>query len=119
MNRIGLREKQGREFHFLTRSKKPYEWTNIVPKGVPESQGLLKEEAPFPEMSAKLPGVPLEEDEEDFQVVTKEPAPDFKTLAAAALESAGIDTRDCLHAMQDAVEGAGEGLAGSAPATSD
>ncbi len=51
----------------------------------PEFQGLLEEEAPFPEMSAELLGVPLKEDEEDFQVVTKEPSPDFKTLAVAAL----------------------------------
>ncbi len=50
---------------------------------------MLEEEALFPEMRAELPGVPLKEDEEDFQVVTKEPALDFKTLAAAALENAG------------------------------
>jgi hypothetical protein len=87
-----------------------------VPEDDPEFQGLLEEEASFPEMSAKLPGVPLKEDEEDFQVVTKEPAPDFKTFAAAALDNAGINTRDCLRTGQDAAEGAGRGLPGSAPA---
>jgi hypothetical protein len=66
-------------------------------------------------MCAKLPGVPLEEDEEDFQVVTNEPAPYFETLAAAVLENAGIDTRDCLCDAQDAAEAAGGGLPGSAP----
>jgi hypothetical protein len=59
VNRIGLREKQRREFYFLNRSKEPYEWTNMVPKDDPEFQGLLEEELLFPEMSAKLPGVPL------------------------------------------------------------
>ncbi len=52
----------------------------MVPEDDPEFQGLLEEEALFPEMSAKLPGVPLEEDEKDFQVVTNEPAPDIKLL---------------------------------------
>ena len=105
VNRIGQQEKQGGEFHFLNLSKEPYEWTDTVQEGDPEFQGLLEEEVPFQEMSSELPGVPLKEDEEDFQVVTKEPAPDFKTLAAAALENAGINTREHLHAAQDAAEG--------------
>jgi hypothetical protein len=116
VNKIGLQEKQGREFCFLKRWKEPYEWTNTVPEDDPEFQGLLEEEAPFPEMSAVLPGVPLKEVEEGFQVVAKEPAPDFETLAVAALENAGIDMRDCLHAAQDSAEGAGGGLPGLAPA---
>ncbi len=82
MNRIGLRKKQGRKFHFPSQSKEPYEWTDTTPEDDPEFQGLLEEEAPFLEMSAKLPGVPLEleEDEKDFKVVTDEPVPDFKLL---------------------------------------
>jgi hypothetical protein len=62
VNRIGQQEKQGGEFHFLNLSKEPYEWTDTVQEGDPEFQGLLEEEAPFPEMSAELPGVPLKED---------------------------------------------------------
>jgi hypothetical protein len=70
----------------------------------------------IPEMSAKLPGMPLEEDEEDFQVVTNKPAPDFEILAAAALENVGIDTRDCQRTTRDTTETAGGGLPGSASA---
>jgi hypothetical protein len=96
VNRIGKSERQGREFRFLNRSKESYRWTNSVPEDDPEFQGLLEEEAPFPELSAQLPGVPLECDEEDevFEVVTDKPEPDFDNLAAAALDNAGIDTGD-------------------------
>jgi hypothetical protein len=76
----------------------------------------LEEETPVPEVSTNLPGVPLKDDEEDFEVVTDEPAPDFETLAAAALENTGIHTRDCLRAAQDAAEAAGSGLPRPAPA---
>ena len=88
-----MREKHGQTFQFLNRSKEPYEWTDIIPEDDLEFQGLLEEEAPFPDVSAELPGVILEEEEEgDYQVVTNEPHPAFKTLAAAALDNAGIDT---------------------------
>ena len=43
--------------------KEPYEWTDSVPEDDPNFQGLLEDdEAPFPDISAELPGVPLEED---------------------------------------------------------
>ena len=101
VNTIGLREKQGRTFRFNDRLKEPYEWTDFVPEDDPNFQGLLKDdEAPFPDISAELPGVPLEEEESDFQVVTDKPEPDFKDLAAAALDNAGIDTADRLGAAR-------------------
>ena len=53
--------------------------------------------APYPDIPAKLPGVMLEEDMYDYQVVTDEPVPDFGKLAAAALANAGIDQKECLH----------------------
>ena len=59
VNRIGESKRQGREFCFLNRSKEPYSWTDSVPEDDPEFQGLLEEEAPFPELNAQLPGVPL------------------------------------------------------------
>jgi len=64
VNTIGSREKQGRTFRFTDRLKEPSEWTNFVPEPEddPDFQGLLEEdEAPFPDISAELPGVPLEE----------------------------------------------------------
>ena len=104
VNRIGKSERQGREFCFLNRSKEPYSWTDLVPEDDPEFQGLLEEEAPFPELSAQLPGVPLECDKDDevFEVVTDKPEPDFDNLAAAALDNAGIDTGDRLGAARAA-----------------
>jgi hypothetical protein len=49
VNKIGLSERQGREFRFPNRSGAPYEWTDSVPEDDPEFQGLLKEEALFHE----------------------------------------------------------------------
>jgi len=106
VNRIGKSERQGREFRFLNRSKEPFSWTDSVPEDDPKFQGLLKEEAPFPDISAQLPGVPLEcdEDDEAFAVVTNEPEPDFVDLAAAALDNANIDTGDRLRAARAAAD---------------
>ncbi len=80
MNAIGFQEKQGQMFCFVNRSKKPYKWTDCIPEDDPEFQGLLEdEEAPFPDISAELPGVLLEEDISDFQVVTDKPKPYFES----------------------------------------
>jgi hypothetical protein len=38
--------------------------------------------------------VPIEEEEEDFQVITNEPGPDSEDLAVVALENAGTNTKD-------------------------
>ena len=67
VNTIGSWEKQGRMFRFPDRSKEPYEWMDFVPKDALKYQGLLEDdEAPFPDISAELPGVPLEDEEYDF-----------------------------------------------------
>jgi hypothetical protein len=100
VNAIGERKGQGCTFCFLDRHKEPYEWTDSVPEDDPEFQGLLddKEEAAYPEISAKLPGVELEEEERDFTPVTDEPEADFCKLAGAALHNAGINADDCIRA---------------------
>jgi hypothetical protein len=102
VDHIGLREKQGREFWFVDRSKERYKWTNTVPEDDPEFQGLLEVEAPFPDASVEIPGVVLEEEEDDGQVVTDKPKVPFEALAAAALENAGIDKADCICAARAA-----------------
>jgi hypothetical protein len=99
VNTIGAQEGQGREFWFLNRRKEPYEWSNEVPEDDPKFQGLLDkndEMAVFPDISAELPGVELEENKRDFQMVTEEPEPDFPKLAEAALHNAGIDVADAI-----------------------
>ena len=107
VNTIGSREKQGCTFRFTDRLKEPYEWTDFIPEDDPDFQGLLEDdEAPFPDISAELPGVPLEEEESDFQVVTDKPKPDFEDLVAAALDNAGINTADRLRAARVAAEAA-------------
>jgi hypothetical protein len=65
VNAIGAWEGQGRAFRFLNWSWDPYEWTDEVPEDNPDFQGLLdnkEEEAIYPDISAELPGVELEED---------------------------------------------------------
>ena len=104
VNNIGLREKQGRTFRFLNRRGEPYAWTDSVPEDDPEFQGLLEdvEEAAYPDIKAEPPGVELESDKVDFSAVTDDPEPDFEQLAAAALDNAGINPQDHLHAAQAA-----------------
>jgi hypothetical protein len=88
-----------------------------VPEDNQEFQGWLEEEAPFPDVSAKLPGVILEEEEEgDYQVVTDKPKPAFKTIAAAALENTGIDaTKQIQVARAAANAAAGVGVMTAQP----
>ena len=57
-----------------------------------------EEEAAYPEISAKLPGVELEEEQRDFTPVTDEPEADFWELASAALHNAGINADDRIQA---------------------
>ena len=97
---IGLREQQGCNFWFLNHRKEPYEWTDEVPEDDPDFQGLLEEPAPYPDLSAELPGVLLDDKDINLQVVTDDPEPDFAELAAAALDNAGINTQDRLQAAQ-------------------
>ncbi len=97
---IREREGQGHTFRFLNRCKEPYEWTDSVPEDDPEFQGLLdnEEEAAYPEVSAELPGVELEEEQRNFTPVTDEPEADFWELASAALHNAGINADDRIRA---------------------
>lgn len=61
VNRIGKREKQGREFLFSNRSRELFPWMDEVPIDNPNFQGLLKDEAPYPDVPEELPGVELED----------------------------------------------------------
>jgi hypothetical protein len=64
-----------------------------VPKDDSEFQGLLhkKEEAVYLDISAKLPGVELEEEEQGYQTVTNKLEDKFWDMAVMALDNAGID----------------------------
>jgi hypothetical protein len=100
VNTIGQRKQQGRDFRFLNRRKEPYEWTDTVPEDDPDFQGLLEEPAPYSDLSSDLPGVALEDENVDLQVVTDKPEPDFADLAAAALDNAGINADERIQAAQ-------------------
>ena len=50
----------------------------------------------YPEISAEVPGVLLERQEQDFQTLTDEREPDFQDLAGDALYNARIDTDEAL-----------------------
>jgi hypothetical protein len=94
VNKIGEQEGQGQTFRFLNRQKQAYEWTDVVPEDDDDFQGLLEdkvEAAPYPDISAELPGVELDEEEREFQMILNEPEPDFRDMTAAALYNAGID----------------------------
>jgi hypothetical protein len=102
VNAIGQREGQGRAFRFLNPRGEPYEWTSEVPKDDPEFQGLLderEETAVYPDISAKLPGVELEEEERDYRTVMDD-EPDFRHQADAALQNAGIDAAEMIRRAQ-------------------
>ena len=52
VNKIGKKENQEQAFRFLNRKKEPFDWTDEVPDNNGEFQGLLGEEAPFPDISS-------------------------------------------------------------------
>ncbi len=87
-----------------------------VPENEPEFQGLLKEEelAPYPHISAELPGVELESEEASFAIVAEEPEPNFWELAAATPGDAGIKPDDRLREAQ--IRAANDLAAPNAPA---
>ncbi len=63
VNKIGEREGQGQTFHHLNQQKQAYEWTDAVPEDGNNFHGLLEDEAeaaPYPDISAELPGVELD-----------------------------------------------------------
>jgi len=71
-----------------------------VPEDDPEFQGLLDEKEDtvvYPDISAELPGVALEEQEREFQTIREEPEPEFRDFAEAALHNAGIDADEALR----------------------
>jgi hypothetical protein len=73
----------------------------MVPEDGPEFQGLLKDEeeaTPYPNTSADLPGVELDEEERGFQMVLDKPEPDFRDMLTAALHNAGINAGDRMQA---------------------
>jgi hypothetical protein len=89
---IGAQEAQSRELRFLNQNKDAFTWTDVVPVDNPAFQGLLKEEeAVYPDITAELPGVPLEEEVVDHRAVTDEDEPNFKVLVARALDNANIN----------------------------
>jgi hypothetical protein len=106
VNKIGKREKQGRDFHFLNRNKEELDWMDKVPVDDPTLQGLLEEdgeqEAIYPNVMAELPGVPLEDDFEDGPAMVLDNKPDFWMMAARALKNTGIDQEARLQAAQNA-----------------
>jgi hypothetical protein len=72
-----------------------------VPEDNDEFQGLLEdkvEATPYPDISAELPGVELEEEEREFQTILDKPEPDFRDMAAAALHNAGIEGNETIQA---------------------
>ena len=94
VNKIGEQEGHGRTFRFLNRQKQACEWADEVPEDDDDFQGLLEdkvEDAPYPDISAELPGVELDEEEREFLTILDEPEPDFCDMTAAALHNAGID----------------------------
>ncbi len=75
VNAIGLCKQQGHTFRFLSNWQlAPFEWMDSIPEDDDKFQGLLEEEeAAFPNISAKLPGVELKAEEAAYQMVEDEP----------------------------------------------
>jgi hypothetical protein len=100
---IGVREAQGQEFCFLNWNKDAFAWTDKVPADDPAFQGLLKgEEVVCPDITAELPGVPLEEEVVDHRAVTDKDEPNFRVLVARALDNANINPAAHLRAARTA-----------------
>jgi hypothetical protein len=91
-------------FCFLNRHREPYSWTDEVPEDDANFQGLLEneEEAVYLDISAELPGVVLETEEQDYALVSDEPETDFRELAEAALHNAGINANDRIRTARAA-----------------
>ena len=98
VNAIGKKKNQGFKFRFTNRRNEPFGWTDEVQEDDKEFQGLLEQdEAPFRDISAKLPGIELERNQTDDQTdgpttdaINNEPEPNFEELATGALENADI-----------------------------
>ncbi len=98
---IGVQDGQGQEFCFLNRNKDAFTWTDKVPADDPALQRLLKEEeAVYPDITAELPGVPLEEEVIDQWAVMDKDEPNLRVLAARALDNANINPATHLRAAR-------------------
>ena len=93
---MGKREGQGRTFCFVNRRREPYSWTDEVPEDDSDFQGLLEEEAIYPDIGAKLPGVNFEVEQTTKAPVLDDPEVEFRELAEAALHNAGLNPKDRL-----------------------
>jgi hypothetical protein len=84
----------------MNRRKQAYEWTEEMPEDDDDFLGLLEDEeeaAPYPDISAELPDVELEEEERRFQMILDKLEPDFRDMAVAALHNAGIDGNETIQ----------------------
>jgi hypothetical protein len=68
-----------------------------IPEDDPNFQGLLEEEeevAVHPDIMAELPGVTLDDKMDNTAAVVEDKYPDFRDLAAIALDNVGIDPQE-------------------------
>ena len=103
VNTIREQEGQGQAFRFLHQRKEAYEWTDEEPEDDDDFQGLLEDEedaAPYPDISAELPGVELAAEEREFLMILDEPEPNFWDMYAAAPHNAGINDNETIQAGQ-------------------
>ena len=99
VNTIGKKENQGKKFRFLNRNKEPFDWKDEIPDDDGEFQGLLGEEASFPDISSELPGVILEDKlVGPTTALEKEYEPAFEIKAVIALDNADIQVDKQLRA---------------------
>ena len=104
VNKIGKKKNQGKEFRFLNRNKENFDWTDEVPADDGEFQGLLGEEAPFPDISSELAGVVLEDKiMGPTTALEEEPEPSFEAKAVAKLGNADIQVDKQLRAARTQV----------------
>jgi hypothetical protein len=90
VNTVGLAQGQGRVLAFANRNKESFDWADEVPEDDSEFQGLLDSAAPFPDISAEIPGVELAS-EMPVTAVEDTPEPDKEDRADAARANADIN----------------------------
>ena len=97
VDEIGKKENQGKEFRFLNRKKELFDWTDEIPDNKGEFQGLLGEEAQFPDIISELPGIILEEKlVGPTTALDEEYEPSFEAKDAVALDNADIQVDEQL-----------------------
>ena len=103
VNTIREQEGQGQTFRFLHQRKEAYEWMDEESEDDNDFQGLLEDEedaAPYPNISAELPGVELAAEEREFLMILDEPEPNFWDMYVAAPHNAGINDNKTIQAGQ-------------------